>query len=53
MTPVQYVDVTQGDMVQLKCEINVTIAYSKVITDDVRMTWYDGFIPMPVMSNVL
>ena len=50
MTPVQYV--TQGDVVQLKCEINVTVAYSKVIPDDVRMTWYDGFIPMPVMSNV-
>ena len=50
MTPAQYV--TQGDMVQLKCEINVTVAVSKVLPDDMRITWYDGFIPIPAMSSV-
>lgn len=50
MTPVQHV--TQGNMVQLKCEINVTVTDSEVLPDDVRMTWYDGFIPIPAVSNV-
>ena len=50
MTTVQHV--TQGNMVQLKCEINVTVADSEMLPDDLRMTWYDGFIPIPAVSNV-
>lgn len=50
VTPVQYV--THGDIVQLKCEINVTVAVSRVLPDDMRITWYDGFIPMPAVGNV-
>ena len=50
MTPVQHD--TQGNMVQLKCEINVTVADSEVLPDDLRMTWYDGFIHIPAVSNV-
>ena len=50
MTPVQYV--SNGGIVQLKCGINVSTAVSKVLPDDLRITWYDGFIPIPAMGNV-
>ena len=50
VTPVQYV--SRGDIVQLKCGINVTTAVSKVLPDDLRITWYDGFIPLPAMGSV-
>ena len=50
MTPVQYV--SHGDIVQLKCEINVTTNVSKMLPNDLRITWYDEFIPIPAMGNV-
>ena len=50
MTPVQYV--SQGDIVQLKCRINVTVAVSEVLPDDLRISWYDGVIPITTVNNV-
>ena len=50
VTPVQYV--SEGDMVQLKCGINVTVAVSKVLPDDMRILWYDGVIPITAVSSV-
>ena len=51
VTPVQYV--SRGDMVQLRCWINVTTTFSKVLPDGIRITWNDGgFIPVPAMGGV-
>lgn len=36
------------------CEMNITVADSKISQEDnmPRITWYDGFIPIPAISNV-
>lgn len=39
--------------VQLKCGINITVAISKLLPADTRITWYDGgFIPIPAVTKV-
>ena len=51
VTPVQYV--SDGDIVQLRCEINVTTDQSKMLLDNLKILWYDGgFIPIPAIDNV-
>ena len=51
VTPVQYV--SDGDIVQLRCEINVTTDLGNLLPDDLKILWYDGgFIPLPAIDNV-
>ena len=42
--------ITQGAAVQLKCEVRAS--RSNMLPDDVRITWYDGFIPIPATKEV-
>ena len=51
VTPVQHV--SRSDIVQLKCEINVTIKLGNLLPDDLKLMWYDGgFISIPAIDDV-